>query len=410
MRIWVRFLVLFIVVGTSVIGGDAFALSSKNLYELKCGRCHVAFEPSEFTAQEWPGIVRSMKAQAALTASETQEITEYLVNASQGEDSEHSGNRPSFGGYLYTEYFQSPKKIKNFDIHYLAFHISGWASDNISYFGEFELEHGGKGEDTFVEQAFLDWWVRPTTAVKIGAMLTPFNRFDEFHDPLMNYLITRPQVSRELGVSAWKEVGVDLHGYFNIADTGVLSYDLYTINGLGEGDNLRKSRQYRDNNESRAFGGRVNYVFKDMLEAGASMYQGAWDDEADYNLSMFGAHLMMQTPFAEIFGEYTQATSENPGDVGDGEMSGYFIQASRLFNGAYRPTVRYGMLDYLDEGDKRGRDSDNGNKDLTELALGLSYYPTSKVAFKFEYTIFTEGDRMEEVDNNQIGLQAAVKF
>ncbi len=403
---WLMLLTTSIFIDTN----SAFGLSGKQLYEQKCGRCHVAFEPSAFSAQEWPGIVRSMRAQSALNDSETEEITSYLVNASQVQDSKDVKHRPSIGGYLYTEYFQTPEKIKNFDIHYLAFYVSGWASDNISYFGEFELEHGGRGEDTFVEQAYLDYWFRPNLAVKVGAMLTPFNRFDEFHDPIMNYLITRPQVSRELGVSAWKEVGVDLHGFFNVMESGVLCYDIYAINGLGDGANMRKSRQYRDNNEEKSFGGRLCYIYKDRLEIGTSIYQGAWDDESEYNLTLFGANILWQTPLVEIFGEYSQAASENPGDVGDGEMSGYFIQVSRLLNSKYRPTIRYGLLDYLDKGNQFGRDPAAGNKDLTELALGFAYYPTPKVAFKAEYTIFTEGDRLEDKDNNQIGLQAAVKF
>lgn len=45
------------------------------LYETKCGRCHVAFAPEDFPSEEWPGIVRSMKAQAALTVSELETIT-----------------------------------------------------------------------------------------------------------------------------------------------------------------------------------------------------------------------------------------------------------------------------------------------------------------------------------------------
>jgi hypothetical protein len=386
----------------------------ESFYNQKCGRCHSAFSPSDYPAEDWPGIVRSMKAQAALSSEDMDEIIDYLVS-DKGSKTESTGSGPTLGGYLYTEYFRSPEKTSNFDIHYLAVYVSGWVNENINYLGEFELEHGGTGGDnTFVEQAYIDYWFRPNLALKIGAMLTPFNRFDEFHDPISNPVITRPQVSRDIGVSAWKEVGLDFHGYLNINDLNSISFDLYTINGLGAGSNLRGSRQYRDNNEKLAFGGRANYIYRDLLEIGGSVYRGAWDDNGDYLLTMMGTHFMLSTDYVDLYGEFLSATSENPPEdslgntQADGDMSGYFIMVSRLFQKKYRPTLRYGMLDYLDNGAALGRSLTD--KDLSELALGFTYYPTSKVAFKVEYTIFTEGNRVADEDNNQVGLQAAVKF
>jgi len=381
------------------------------LYEAKCGRCHAAYDPSDFSAEEWPGIVRSMRTHAALSGEEERAITEYLHGlAAEDDDTVKVSHRPSIGGYIYTEYFQTPQQRKNFDIHYLALYAYGWVTDKLFYFGEFELEHGGTGGDnTFVEQAFLDYWIVPNVAVKIGAILTPYNRFDEFHDPISNFLITRPQVSREIGVSAWKDVGVDVHGYVNITPKSSISWDAYVINGLGDGSRLRGSRQYRDNNEDPAVGGRVNFIYGDVVELGGSYYTGTWDDDGLYNLRLLGAHLLLNTPIADIYGEYSNGNSENTPGMADGDMSGYFIQASRLFESKYRATVRYGALDYLDM-----RELADGlvttDRDLSELVFGFTYYPTSKVAFKLEYNFFMEGDRATPVSNNQLGLQAAVKF
>ncbi len=356
-----------------------------------------------------------MKAQAALSSEDMNKIVEYLVGNAADSKSESGDRSPSLGGYLYTEYFHSPEKTSNFDIHYLALYVSGWINENINYFGEFELEHGGTGgNNTFVEQAYLDYWFKQNLAIRIGAMLTPFNRFDEFHDPLNNPIITRPQISRDIGVSAWKEVGVDFHGYLNLDDLNSILFDIYTVNGLGSGSNLRGSRQYRDNNEELAFGGRANYIYRDLLEVGGSIYLGAWDDSGDYDLTTVGAHFILSTDYADLYGEFSSATSENPPEdslgnaLADGEMSGYFIQVSRLFREKYRPTLRYGALDYLDNGSVLGRSPTD--KELSELALAFTYYPTGQIAFKVEYTIFDEGDRVADIENNQIGFQAAVKF
>lgn len=386
----------------------ATAQSGQTLYQNKCGRCHVAYDPSDYTTEEWPGVVRSMKAQAALTATEIKEITDYLTGASEGATSTAQG--PIVGGYLYSEYFHTPEKTKNFDIHYLAISVTGWANENIQYFGEFELEHGGKADNVFVEQAFIDYWLLPTLAVKAGAILTPFNRFDDFHDPIGNYLITRPQVAREIGGSAWKEVGVDVHGYVNVADEHAVTFDLYTINGLGSGSDIRGSRQYRDNNEEPAYGARVGILSGDMLEVGGSVYHGKWDDDGNLALQMYGAHVKLNTPLVELYGEFAKASSENSGSVDDGDMWGYFVQASRLFYQKYRPTIRAGELDYEDKGSLLGRDLAKGNKQLRELALGFAYYPVPKVVFTIEYSFFDEGDRVVSKDNDQLGLQGAVRF
>jgi len=400
------FIVLFL---TGAMCAPALAKPADRLYEMKCGRCHAAHDPTEYAAEEWAGLVNSMKSQAALTVAEMEELVEYLESESREGPSE-KGSGPMLGGYLYTEYFRTSEKATNFDIHYLAVSVLGWANEQISYFGEFELEHGGKGDNTFVEQAYIDYWLMRNVAVKIGAMLTPFNRFDEFHDPLGNALITRPQMAREIGVSAWKDVGVDLHGFARLNDETAVNFDFYTINGLGAGSNLRGSRQYRDNNEQLALGGRLNVVYRDFLEVGGSAYRGAWDDAGDLDLTMLGGHFMLRTGVANVYGEWAQATSENPGDAEDGEMSGYFIQASRLIQSRYRPAIRWGGLEYLDRGDLLGRSAGKGNKELTELAFAFSYYPTPPVVFKVEYTLFKEGDRVAEKDDDQLGLQAAVRF
>jgi len=399
--------VAFILVGA--FSARVLGVPVDQLYELKCGRCHAAHDPTEYASEEWAGLVNSMKSQAALTVADMEELVAYLESESgKGRAEERSG--PILGGYLYTEYFRTPEKTKNFDIHYLAVSVSGWANEQINYFGEFELEHGGKGDNTFVEQAYIDYWLTRNLAVKIGGLLAPFNRFDEFHDPLGNALITRPQMAREIGGSAWKDVGIDLHGFARLNEETAVNFDLYAINGLGAGANLRGSRQYRDNNEELALGGRLNIVYRDFLEVGGSVYRGAWDDAGNLDLTMLGGHFMLRTGVANVYGEWAQATSENPAAAEEGEMSGYFIQASRLIRSRYRPAIRWGGLDYLDRGDLLGRSAGKGDKELTELAFAFAYYPAPPVVFKAEYTFFKEGDRVAEKDDDQLGLQAAVRF
>ena len=139
---WVRTALSLFVSAAMVSGARVAAQTGRHLYEQKCGRCHTVVEPDEYSAEEWPGVVRSMKAQAALSQQEYAGIVEYLVSSAGEEGGKSGGGRPVVGGYLYSEYFQTEERTKNFDIHYLSL----YANDRIYYFGEFELEHTERGD------------------------------------------------------------------------------------------------------------------------------------------------------------------------------------------------------------------------------------------------------------------------
>ena len=47
-----------------------------------CARCHRAFEPTEFRADAWPGLVGEMRKGAGLDDEEEALIVRYLVTAS----------------------------------------------------------------------------------------------------------------------------------------------------------------------------------------------------------------------------------------------------------------------------------------------------------------------------------------
>ncbi len=387
--------------------GDVY--EGEKLYQLKCGRCHFAYAPEKYSAEEWKTIITEMGPLSGLTGESEAYILEYLKQEAGGKEIGALPTSPVLAGYLYTEFFSSKDSVDTFDIHYLNFNLTGRLHDRVSYRAEFELEHGGGGDEPpFVEQAYLDLWLLKNMAVRIGAMLTPFNRFDEFHGPLENLLVTRPQMSREIGVSAWKEVGVDLHGNIFLHEDFYLNYDVYAINGLGSGSSLRKSRHYRDNNNAKSLGFRLSGVFADRIEAGISYYSGAWDDEGDHNLSMYGFHLMGKVGDFNCFAEYSHSNSENPDPIEEGKADGYFIQASYLIDGKFRPTVRYGTLDYLDRGDLLGRSPTDYETKV--IALGFNYYLTRAIVFKFEYDIVQEGKRKEDKKNNLLALQAAIRF
>ncbi len=381
----------------------------KRLYDLKCGRCHFAYPPSKYSSEEWKTIVKEMGPLSGLDENSEAVIFEYLDKESSKKESGALPTSPVLAGYLYTEFFSSQDSTDTFDIHYLNVGLTGRLHERVSYHAEFEFEHGG-GEDEppFVEQAYMDVWLMRNMALRIGAIITPFNRFDDFHAPLENLLITRPQMAREIGVSAWKEVGIDLHGNIILHEDFYINYDAYTINGLGSGSRLRGSRQYRDNNDAKSVGFRLSGIFQDRWELGASYYHGAWDEESELDLNMFGFHFLGRINELDLYAEYSHFSSDNPVPIDKGTGEGLFIQASYLLSERFRPTLRFEILDYLDPGDQLGRKPTDFDKRI--FALGLNYYLTPAIVFKFEYDFVMEGDRNLKKDNNLLALQAAARF
>jgi len=123
---------------------------------------------------------------------------------------------------------------------------------------------------------------------------------------------------------------------------------------------------------------------------------------------MVGFHFLGRIGELSLFAEYSHSNSENPELTEDGRADGFFIQASYLIDRKIRSTIRYGTLDYLDRGNTLGRKPTD--LDTRVIAVGINYYPTRTIVFKFEYDIVQEGKRKLEKENNLLALQAAVRF
>lgn len=401
--------VVFLLYVPATLLSQSSVYEAERLYNLKCGRCHFAYPPQKYTSGEWKTIIKEMGPLAGLDKKTEQTVLEYLQGEASRKEAGALPTSPFLTGYFYTEFFSSRDRTDTFDIHYLNINVSGRLHERVSYRTEFEFEHGGgEAEPPFIEQAYIDVWLHPQVGLRIGAMLTPFNRFDEFHGPLENLLITRPQMSREIGVSAWKEVGIGLHGNLFPLSNFFLSYDAYAINGLGSGSRLRNSRQYVDNNNAKSLGFRVNGVLFDRWEVGFSGYRGPWDDEGDFDLKMFGFHFMGRSGPFHFFAEYARSLSKNPPPFEEGKARGFFIQGSYASRHQWQVTLRYEFLDYLDEGGLLGRKPTDIDSRI--LACGVNFYLSRDIVFKLEYDLVGEGKRKPKKSNNLLALQAAVRF
>lgn len=52
----------------------------KTIFENSCNKCHKLYEPTQFTAVEWVGIMNSMAPKAKLTDEQHQWVYDYVVS------------------------------------------------------------------------------------------------------------------------------------------------------------------------------------------------------------------------------------------------------------------------------------------------------------------------------------------
>jgi hypothetical protein len=352
---------MFLLVCVLILGSLATTLRAemdvRGLYEQKCGRCHLAYEPGVFSPELWPGLLASMRDDANLDDAEQSLLLGWLVENSVAQRADRNGQQAKpaegaiqarLGGYFYSEYQRTPERVSNFDLHYLAISLEGWPRPQLHYLAEFEFEHGGKGDNTFVEQAWLEVWPYRSLMFRVGALLLPFNRFDDFHEPHLNPFVSRPLSAREVTGSAWKEVGLQLHGQHSVNPILTAAVDVFAVNGLGDGSTLRNSRQYRDNNENLTTGFRAHVLIHDRLEMGISFANGPWDDESTLDLTHSGAHLLCRLPWFNVHSEFARARSGNPDGIQEGISDGWFASLSRTWNPVLQTSIRMGALE-IDE-------------------------------------------------------------
>lgn len=57
----------------------AMVADGEKLYTARCGKCHELHKPEEFTASEWPSILRSMAPKAKLNQSMKDMVMAYVT-------------------------------------------------------------------------------------------------------------------------------------------------------------------------------------------------------------------------------------------------------------------------------------------------------------------------------------------
>ena len=290
-------------------------------------------------------------------------------------------------------------------------------SDKLMFEAELEFELEGNELEVKLEYADVMYVLNKNMTVRAGKFLLPFGTFMErFHPAWINRLPTRPLGFGHDGIAPSSGIGVELRGAFDLGGPK-LNYSVYSTNGprLKDGSiepeeaGMLLFQNYEDNNNSKAFGGRIGLLpFADSsTEIGFSTYSTNGSGAADSVYEDVGAFLyaidfafVKQIPalkgFIDIKGQYNNSDVDDAMYTEvheDGDEEEYtFDNKSNSFYAqlSYRPTMA--DSDFLKKLELVGRYSNlnapegaEWEEQSDQYAFGLNYWLTWRSVIKLAY-------------------------
>jgi hypothetical protein len=316
--------------------------------------------------------------------------------------------QPKLSGYLSAEYVKSQEDgfypEGTFQNPQLGLMFSGMLVGKVGYVAEAVFRQEAEVD---LNQALLAIGFSEAVAVNLGVYLVPFGRYNQTSRAHQTFLIQRPLSVDNLYPLNWRDIGVQAEGSI----LGLL-YSVYLGNGLSDAERFDGGQQFKDNNASKAFGGRFAWDIDGSFVVGYSYYRGKYDDENSRNRILHGVDASWFGRSFQILGEYTWANIQNPDNVAEGEGKGYFILLTFDFLDVW-PVVSYQNLDYQDPFRGAGYEGpDNPGEGISEKrerwSLGLVYIISQMAFFKFEYQINKEKDL--SYNDNVYLFQIALSF
>jgi hypothetical protein len=274
-----------------------------------------AAQPSKTinTAAEMPGIATNDLQQPAQSKTPSQTNAEKKIavaTKSQGGDLSGAGNllrtdRITMGGYGDFQFRGSSVSERadgggtpTFQNTRLVLGIAAVLAEkqNIVFNSEIEYEFGSRELD--VEQAYVEWKMRPQFAFRGGIFVPAIGRFNVYHDSYLNLTAIRPLINQFIIPTAYRDAGIGVRGRFKLPRKMKLTYEADLLNGMqgtnADGEPTPFSRllgqssaaepgqiAFQAENRRKAIAGRVGLSPIAGLEFGVSGYNGRFNKLAD---------------------------------------------------------------------------------------------------------------------------------
>lgn len=344
------------------------------------------------------------------TVQEVEAAAEAIETAST---SSGSGwwEKTSLGGYGELHY-NSRDGDDQVDFHRFVLYVGHEFTDGIRFFSELELEHAlaGEGEpgEVELEQAWIEMDITDNHRLRAGLDILPIGIVNYTHEPNTFYGVERPEVEARLIPAAWWEAGIGFNGELAPG----WNYDVFLHSGLavpttgGSAGLIRSGRQKvaNANADHPAFTTRLRYTGIPGLEVGGSFqYQsdivaGAMTEANEATL--FEGHVDYKHSSGLGFRAlYTRwdLDSEISAGSGDDEKYGYYIEPAYRFPVSFLPGEA-GVFFRWSELDR------SNTREEERIGVGINYWPTARVAFKFDWTNIDDVDANTSSDTLNLGI------
>ena len=191
------------------------------------------------------------------------------------------------------------------DFHRFVLLFGHSFSDRIKFWSELEVEHvlvegGEESGEVALEQAYLDFLIKPAFNLRAGMMLTPVGIVNERHEPPSFNGVERPFVETVIIPTTWRELGFgftgDLGRGFRYRTYLTSSLDASRFNaetGITGGRSAGFDASFR--NPAKV--ARLEYAGVRRMTLGASVYSG----HSGYNMPGVNPRVTM----AELDGRYS---------------------------------------------------------------------------------------------------------
>jgi hypothetical protein len=240
--------------------------------------------------QELEGVVDRLLASSQPATPVQRPSAAPLQSVSVTGDSQSAGGGETqlpVAGYMEAHFNKDAGEPGRADFHRFVLLFGHSFSDRIKFWSEFELEHaiveGGeeKGEIA-LEQAYLDFLVKPWLNFRGGMLLSPVGIINERHEPPSFNGVERPFVETLIIPSTWRELGAGLTG-----DLGRgFRYRAYMVSALDptgfsaeEGIAGGRTAGFRAPFRNPAAVARLEYAGIRRLSLGLSGYTGVSSSE-----------------------------------------------------------------------------------------------------------------------------------
>jgi hypothetical protein len=229
-----------------------------------------------------------------------------LTSKAQGGDLSGAGNllrsdRITIGGYGDFQFRQSSISERadgggtpTFQNTRLVLGIAAVLAEkqNIVFNSEIEYEFGSHEID--IEQAYVEWRMRPEFAFRGGIIVPAIGRFNTYHDSYLNLTTIRPLINQFIIPTAYRDAGIGVRGRLKLPHRMKLTYEANVMNGLrGTNDDDEPTPfsrllgqasaaepgqfAFQAQNRRKAVAGRVGLSPIEGLEVGASVYNGTFN-------------------------------------------------------------------------------------------------------------------------------------